>query len=138
MEGLPLPLYTADQVRELDRRVIEDHGVPGWLLMQRAARTAYAALRRHWPDAETVTVLCGPGNNGGDGLLVARLAGLDGLAVRVGLLRPPERYRGDAQRSLQAVEEVDIAVQEYDPGMLDGSDVIVDAMLGTGLSRDVE
>lgn len=138
MEELPLPLYTADQVRELDRRVIEGHGVPGWLLMQRAARAAYAALRRRWPDAVAITVLCGPGNNGGDGLLVARLARLDGLEVRVGLLRESERYRGDARRALKAVEDIAVFIQAFDASMLEGSDVIVDAMLGTGLSRDVE
>jgi NAD(P)H-hydrate epimerase len=138
MANLPQALYTAEQVRELDRRAIEDHGIPGRELMQRAAEAAFAALRGQWPDAGRVTVLCGPGNNGGDGLLIARLAQLGGMAVRVGLIRERDRYTGDARQALEAAEAAGVAVSAYDESLLRGADVVVDAMLGTGLSREVK
>lgn len=138
MQDLPQTLYTADQVGELDRRTIEDQGIPGWVLMQRAAGAAFAALRQRWPRAGRVLVLCGPGNNGGDGLLVARLARLEGLAVIVLLMREPDRYTGDASSALEALKAVGVTPEVYGGGDLPAADVIVDAMLGTGLSREVE
>ncbi len=74
-------LYTAEQVRELDRRAIEDHGIRGYDLMVRAARAAFRLLRLRWPRARRIAVYCGGGNNGGDGLVVARLAREAGFTV---------------------------------------------------------
>src|SRR3989338_7228285 len=72
-DNLPLPLYSAAQVRELDARLIAA-GTPGFELMSRAAHAIWRALRRRWPDAGVLTVLAGRGNNAGDGYLVAALA----------------------------------------------------------------
>ena len=80
---LPLTLYSAAQVRELDRVAIEEHGIAGFTLMQRAARAAYQLLRRQWPQAQHLLLACGGGNNGGDGYLLACLAHADGLKVSV-------------------------------------------------------
>ncbi|HKY91209.1 MAG TPA: NAD(P)H-hydrate epimerase, partial [Nevskiaceae bacterium] len=60
-------LYSAAQVRALDARAIQDLGVPGYTLMQRAAQASFDVLRARWPRARRLAVLCGPGNNGGDG-----------------------------------------------------------------------
>ena len=65
-------LYTAEQTRALDRTAIEGHGVPGITLMSRAANAAFDCLIGAWPELEQLQVLCGTGNNGGDGLAVAR------------------------------------------------------------------
>lgn len=81
-DSLPVALYTAAQVRELDARLIAA-GTPGFELMQRAAHAAWRALRRRWPDAGAVTVLAGRGNNAGDGYLLAALAQRAGWQVRV-------------------------------------------------------
>jgi len=62
---LPLVLYRASQVRELDRIAIEDMGIPGICLMERAGSAAFALLRTRWPRARRIAVLCGVGNNGG-------------------------------------------------------------------------
>ena len=70
----PLELYSAAQSRAVDRCAIEQHGLPGPLLMARAARAAFRELLRRWPQPAQLVVLCGPGNNGGDGLLLAALA----------------------------------------------------------------
>ena len=78
---LTISLYTADAVRRIDRAAIDDCGVPGFELMQRAADAAFATLRRRWPDARRIAVLAGSGNNGGDALLVGRLAIEHGLDV---------------------------------------------------------
>ena len=67
-------LYTAAQTRELDRRAIEEHGIPGIALMKHAGASAFRELCRRWPEARSITVLCGGGNNGGDGYIVAALA----------------------------------------------------------------
>jgi len=67
MQSLPRELWTAAQVRELDRRAIEEHGVAGRVLMERAGAAALEALLRRWPGVATLTVACGAGNNAGDG-----------------------------------------------------------------------
>ena len=76
-------LYTAAQTRALDHSAIHDHQVPGIILMSRAARSAFSALLEHWPGPERVQVLCGTGNNGGDGFLIADLAHRRGIAATV-------------------------------------------------------
>ena len=74
METLPAEVYASAQVRAMDRHAIERAGISGYTLMQRAGAAALATLQRHWPAAAPVTVLCGAGNNGGDGYVLARLA----------------------------------------------------------------
>ena len=69
---LPTAIYTADQVRALDRIAIEEMGIAGYTLMCRAGEAAVAALRQRWPAAQSVAVYCGAGNNAGDGYVVAR------------------------------------------------------------------
>ncbi|EPJ6533943.1 NAD(P)H-hydrate epimerase, partial [Pseudomonas aeruginosa] len=81
-DDLPLALYSAAQVRDLDARLIAA-GTPGFELMQRAAHAAWRALRRRWPEAAALTVLAGHGNNAGDGYLIAALAQRAGWRVRV-------------------------------------------------------
>ena len=81
-------LYRAEQVRELDRTAIEEHGIDGYELMQRAGKAAYALLRSNWPRARHLVVLCGGGNNGGDGYVLARLARAAGLRVELVAISP--------------------------------------------------
>jgi len=135
-DRLPYALYRAAQVRELDRCIIEDHGIPGSELMERAGRAAYRVLRERWPDARVVTVLCGSGNNGGDGYVIARLALKDGLSVQVRQLGDAERLKSDA---LTMAQRYRVAGGEAGPfGSLPRRPgVIVDALLGTGLEREV-
>ncbi len=75
------PLYKAAQVRELDRRTIAA-GIESFALMQRAASSAWHSFRSRWPQAKSVTVVCGSGNNGGDGHVLAALAMQAGLKVQ--------------------------------------------------------
>lgn len=137
MTDLPTALYTAAQVRELDRRAIEDFAIPGYELMQRAGRAAFGVLRARWPAARRITVLCGTGNNGGDGYVLARLALEAGLQAEVIQLGEPGRIRGDALRAREAYLAAGGRVQG-DTGRLPEAEVLVDALLGTGLERTVE
>lgn len=137
-EVLPEALYRADQVRELDRLAIEAHGIPGYVLMSRAGSAAFASLHRHWPQAASIVVVCGAGNNGGDGYVIARLAHEHGLAVDVMALADPAGLQGDARRAWQDALDAGVTVRPFDSGPLALADVIVDAVFGTGLSRPVE
>src|SRR5690606_18373941 len=74
MSHLPRAIHTAAQVRELERYAIETLGISGYTLMSRAGAAAFATLKQAWPEARTLLVVCGPGNNGGDGYVLARLA----------------------------------------------------------------
>lgn len=134
---LPEALYYAAQSRQLDRAAIEHRGIPGYALMQRAGAAAFALLRARWPRARQITVVCGPGNNGGDGYVIARLAAEAGLQPQVLALGDPASLRGDAQTARAAMEHVGLKPQPFVADALRGSEVIVDALFGTGLERDV-
>ncbi|MBM7061225.1 NAD(P)H-hydrate dehydratase [Pseudomonas sp. UL073] len=134
-DDLPLPLYSAAQVRELDARLIAA-GTPGFELMQRAAHAAWRALRQRWPEAGALTVLVGHGNNAGDGYLIAALAQRAGWRVQVLTLAEPARLAGDAAQAHAAALAAGVAMQAWrECAALDG--VVVDALLGTGLSGPV-
>jgi len=129
------PLYTAAQVRELDRLAIEEAGIPGYTLMTRAGVACWQVLRDCWPDALRIGIVCGAGNNGGDGYVVARLALEAGLQVQLLQLGDAARIQGAA---LQARRDyLDAGGRELHvlPQALEGAEVVVDAMLGTGLER---
>src|SRR5210317_1134062 len=96
MQSLPTNIYSVAAVRETDRTSIEDHGVPGYTLMTRAGAAAVRAARERYPNASRWQVICGAGNNGGDGYVVARLAAQEGIVVSVLTLADPVRLTGDA------------------------------------------
>ena len=131
-------LYRAEQVRAMDHYAIQQLGISGTVLMERAGAAAYTLLQRHWPQARTVTVVCGTGNNGGDGFVVARLAAEAGLDVRVLLIGDSNHLQGDALAASQRLQSVDIDPVPFDRDLLSKSDVVIDAILGTGLQGVVE
>jgi len=134
---LPKKLYTAAQVRELDRISIEEFSIPGITLMESAGGAAYQLMRSKWPDAKTILILCGPGNNGGDGYILARLAKGDGLAVKLQLIGDHTKLAGDALLAAERCIASGLKSMAYSKEDLGEADVIVDALLGTGLDRDV-
>jgi hydroxyethylthiazole kinase-like uncharacterized protein yjeF len=137
--GEPL---TTQQIRELDVLAIEHVGIPGIVLMENAGRHAadfiYGTLVD--PAAERVTILCGAGNNGGDGLVIARHLHNAGVRLDVVLALSPEKLRGDAGTNLHILERMGLEfVRAFEPDGLDraraairDADAIVDALLGTG------
>jgi NAD(P)H-hydrate epimerase len=136
--ALPGRLYRAEQVRAMDRYAIEQLGIPGIELMRRAGAAAFAALRRRWPCARTLSVLCGAGNNGGDGYVLARLALEAGMDVRAYPLSPPDALQGDALAAFLEYREAGGPVLDFVPVDFEGAEVLADGLLGTGLSRPVE
>jgi len=142
MSTIPYKLYRAAQVREFDRLAIEEFRIPGATLMARAGTAGFDALRHRWPDAKRICVLCGTGNNGGDGFVVARLAYEAGFEITVFQVGEKNSLKGDALSAAQAMQEnglmpVPFPSQALAPS-LDGFDVVVDALLGTGLDREVQ
>ncbi|MBI2383883.1 MAG: NAD(P)H-hydrate dehydratase [Gammaproteobacteria bacterium] len=131
-------LYSVPQVREIERRAIQQLGIAGSRLMRRAATAVWEELRATWPDAETIGVVCGPGNNGGDGFEVARLAKAARRQVRVWQVgRSPDL--GDAAAARAEWLKVGGQVEPFKAGQDFGEcDVLVDALFGVGLARDVE
>ncbi|HEY6643425.1 NAD(P)H-hydrate dehydratase [Povalibacter sp.] len=138
MANLPLAIHTAAQVRELDRHAIEDLGIPGYTLMTSAGEAALTTLRSYWPGAQRVVVLCGPGNNAGDGYVLARLARTRRLDVTVIALADPASLRGDAHRAWRDFVAEGGATRSWSDDCLNGAEVIVDAIFGIGLSRAIE
>ncbi len=142
-----IELLTAEEMRSLDARTIEEVGVPGPVLMETAGRGVVRALWARYAEraaAGTVVVVCGRGNNGGDGFVVARCLGNQGVDVRVLLLGSRDRVRGDAAVHLGAFLGSGGDLLEVDGGSLDGAraavqgaSLLVDAVLGTGLEADV-
>ena len=134
--SLPEELYSADAVRVIDRYVIDQQGVDGFELMQAAAAAAFRRLVKICPEPSAILVLCGAGNNGGDGYLIAANAKRHGIHVHCIAVAPTEKLTGDARKAWQKAQADGVEVQL--PGS-DGSglpfgevDLIVDAMLGTG------
>ena len=101
--ALPIALYSTAQVRALDAHAIETLGTPGYTLMKRAGEAALRALRTRWPMAHRVVVVCGGGNNGGDGYVLARFAQAAGLTVTVLAASVPEQLHGDARQCLRGL-----------------------------------
>ncbi len=139
-------ILTATQMREVDRRTIEERGIPGLVLMENAGGRAYELLASRFTPLNTrrVVILCGKGNNGGDGLVIARQMVVRGQAagLQVVLVSDPDELRGDAAANYRMLRGVD-----YEPLVVRGSEdwqrirsrllpaeVVVDALLGTGLS----
>ena len=130
------PLYRAEQVRELDRRTI-DAGIDGFALMQRAAMAAWQSLATHWPAVRSLSVLCGGGNNGGDGHVLAALAASQGLTVQRILLKPIAELSGDARRAADMATAAGVDAESWRADLALSGEVVVDAMLGTGLGGEV-
>lgn len=137
MDTLSHNLYRACDVREMDRVAIEEFGIPGSTLMSRAGAAGFVALGMRWPQARSVAVVCGIGNNGGDGFVMARLAHVAGMKVVVFQVGGAARLHGEALAAAQFLNVVGIPIKQLDSGSLTEFDVVVDALLGTGLDREV-
>jgi NAD(P)H-hydrate epimerase len=137
MKRLPYDLYRAEQVRELDRLAIEYYGISGNGLMATAGQVLFDEIRRNWPRLRNIAVLCGGGNNAGDGYVVARLALQAGMAVEVYQLVEPHHLKGAARHAWEEAEAAGVSMIGYDGQRIDGHELIVDALLGTGLSGEL-
>jgi len=135
-----IPLLTSSQMRALDKHAIDEIGIPGMVLMENAARSVVEEIEQRFEDVEflTVAIVCGPGNNGGDGFAVARHLHLRGADVDVFLVCDPKELKGDALTNYKLLEPVGldpIPWTENEGISLDGYDLVIDALFGTGTVR---
>lgn len=134
---MPYPFsHTREQSRQIDRLAIDEYGISSLVLMENAGRGTVDVLERlgiHGP----VVILCGKGNNAGDGFVIARHLEIRGHACKVLLLAPPAKLTGDAAANFAILEKSTVPIVEIEsPAELDehgrGADWLVDALLGTG------
>lgn len=132
-----MKLYSAAQVRELDRIAIEDHGVPGLTLMKRAAEACVEVLLNRWPSPGSVSIICGSGNNAADGFIIAGLLKSRNVQTKVGLVgRVPTEPAKDATEAYRYCVDSGVEIVAFDDAIAD-ADLVVDALLGTGLRGDL-
>lgn len=133
---LPQDLYTAAGVRELDRIAIQEKKIAALELMQRAGQAGFDVIRARWPRAKKIVVVCGTGNNGGDGYLVARLASLAGLNVSIIQVGDASKLSAGARVAADLCLAVNLPALSWKPSLIEAADVVVDALFGTGLDRE--
>ena len=126
-------VYTASEVRAFDQRAIERFSIPGIRLMHRAGRAAFDLVRSRWPDARVLSIVCGSGNNAGDGYVVAGCAKDAGFDVQLVPVGDPRRLAGEASEACRfAQARLSGRLEQTVDGWDVRGDVVVDALLGTG------
>src|SRR4030043_639168 len=143
-----MKILTSAQMKEIDRQTIEEVGIPGAVLMENAGLQIFRLLQTILPycDGDKIVVVAGKGNNGGDGLVIARHLWNHGMIPQVVLLAGKEEIRGDAALNLRIAQKIGVPVAEVrseaDWGarkkMIKEASVIVDAIFGTGLAKPAE
>lgn len=139
------PALTRDQVRRVDRLAVERYGMVGLVLMENAGRNAAAIMDEAYGPAASVFICCGPGNNGGDGCVIARHLHNRGWTVRLLLAGDPTRLTHDTEANygiveamgLERVVAADLEGQRAAAATIRQDEVVVDALLGTGFRGEV-
>lgn len=141
-------LITASEMREMDRLTIEEAGIPGVVLMENAAGSAAEIFLEHFnpPPDSLIYIICGKGNNGGDGFVIARYLHESGMNVSVAITGERSSIKGDALINLSAIQKLGIKFSEInDDTALDafikritGCSYIIDGIFGTGLNSPVK
>jgi len=130
-------LYTARRSREIDQQAMAIDALADGELMQRAGEAAYRLLRFRWPRAKSVLILCGPGNNGGDGYVMARRCFTLGLQPSVIYIGDLAQQAGDALAARKQYEQTACPLIRYRDEVLPSADVMIDALLGSGTDREL-
>ena len=140
-----MKVVTAQEMRQIDQQTIEQIGIPGTVLMEHAGSAVVRVLRQQFPECKNIGIIVGKGNNGGDGLVVARQLAHTGQPIQIFLVSPPESFAGDALINLQIAQGLDLPITpilsedelERLKSQLTSSDLIVDSIFGTGLRGGV-
>ena len=141
-----MKVVTAEEMRQIDKQSIEGIGIPSIVLMEAAANTVFRSIQRNFPEFRHVGIIVGKGNNGGDGLALARQLAHAGYTVQIVLVSSPGRFTGDALTNLQVTQNLGLpmveVLSESELKKLDNEivscDLIVDAIFGTGLRGGIE
>lgn len=136
------------QMKQLDRMTIEQYGIPGILLMENAGMAVFHEVLHHLQrmEGKQVAIVCGRGNNGGDGFVVARQLFQQNMKVKVFIAANPAVIGGDAKTNLEILKRLGVPIEVVSPkenksdflGQLKQYDLIVDAIFGIGLDRNVD
>lgn len=148
-----MKVVTAAEMRQIDRDTIEGIGIPGIVLMETAGNAIVRAIEQHYPTCQRIGILAGKGNNGGDGIVIARQLAHLGRDVHLFLVSPQESFTGEAHINLQIAKNLGLRIEEILTDATPESDVfkeretslnqiascqlLVDAILGTGLRGTV-
>ncbi|RKU20437.1 bifunctional ADP-dependent NAD(P)H-hydrate dehydratase/NAD(P)H-hydrate epimerase [Candidatus Poribacteria bacterium] len=148
-----MKVVTAAEMRQIDQDTIEGIGIPGIVLMETAGSAIVRAIEQHYPTCQRIGILAGKGNNGGDGIVIARQLAHVGRDVRLFLVSPPDSFTGEAEINLQTAKNLGLRIEEMLTDAALGSDffverstslahiasceLLVDAIFGTGLRGTV-
>ncbi len=143
LSKLPRNLYRAEQVRQLDRLAIEEFNIAGIELMRKAGSVAFDCVMENWPQTRHLQIFTGSGNNAGDGFIVAGLARQQGLSVDVVCVGDVDKLNGEAKDAYDWACGLKVSMRKYSEIDLERENehaqtAIIDALLGTGLDRNVE
>jgi NAD(P)H-hydrate epimerase len=136
MLNLPHNLYTAEQTRELDRILTKQYNISKATLMARAGNAALSCIKNHWPQSERLLVICGTGNNGGDGFELAQAAVSANYRVAVFQVGNNSSLSEETDAARCALLATGVEIQQFED-TLPATDIIVDALIGTGLNREI-
>jgi len=134
-------LYSTEQIRCLEQEAIEKHNISVFELMQHAGKSAFTFLQQHWSKAQHIGILCGPGNNAGDGYIIGEQAIQSGFQVQLISVTDQNKLQGAAQQAMKAFCDTGGTVnclteKDHTPlQSMQSCDVLVDALLGTGLNK---
>lgn len=140
-----MKVVTAQEMRKIDQQTIEQVGIPGAVLMEHAGTAVVRTIRQRFPECQRIAVIVGKGNNGGDGLVIARQLAHVGQPIQIFLVSPPESFTGDALTNLQIAENLDLPITlvlsenelKGARSQIASADLIVDSIFGTGLRGGV-
>ena len=140
-----MKVVTAQEMRQIDQQTIEQIGILGAVLMEHAGSAIVRVLYEHFPECRRIAIVIGKGNNGGDGLVVARQLALAGQPVEIFLVSPPESFAGDALTNLQIAQNLGLPITpilskgelKELKSQIASADLIVDSIFGTGLRGGV-
>lgn len=126
-------LYPASEIKNIEQQAAKAGGYALYQLMERAGLEAWRHIEKHWPEIQNITLICGKGNNAGDGFVLARLAAAAGKNVQVLTLTEDNVFKGDALLAYQAMLDSGIEPGLFSAAKLEGQQLLVDGILGTGL-----
>jgi len=132
-----MKLYSAQSSQAIDQDAIQNQGISGLLLMKRAGFFTFDVLQKTWPESKHIHIICGTGNNGGDGYIIAQYAHIAGFQVTVLQFVDFNKIKGDALLALNELKQLGIQPIPYSKEILQKSDLIVDAIFGTGLNQPI-
>lgn len=129
-------------MREIDKIAINEYGIPSLTLMENAAAAVYKCIKENYPKAVKIAIFCGPGNNGGDGITVARLLINDGYNIRCFLVGNHEKMTDDSKAMENKLNRYGGTLEDFSLNndilnFINESDIIIDAIFGVGLQREV-